>query len=195
MKRREAFLNHLKDNVYCKLGVSTVEGVGVIALRDIGVGVEPFRSFRRTEPARFDFKDSELRGADVPDCVVNYLRNFVSTNEQGEFPVFDLNRIDISFFVNHSREANVTYKLCSDFDGCKTKKCSFQHIVTTRLIKKGEELFSNFETEFNDQEVGPTDFLLNNKQATSSPSSADKQIKTINSETNDTIQLGKRKRN
>ena len=38
-------IDHLNKEVYCKLGVSPVHGIGVFAVRDIPKGIHPLRSY------------------------------------------------------------------------------------------------------------------------------------------------------
>ncbi len=41
---KEELIKHLKNDVYCRLGVSKISGIGVIAIKDIPKGTNPFRS-------------------------------------------------------------------------------------------------------------------------------------------------------
>jgi len=40
---KEKLLDNLRNDCYCRIGVSSIHGVGVIAIKDIPTGVNPFR--------------------------------------------------------------------------------------------------------------------------------------------------------
>jgi SET domain-containing protein len=156
--KRKAFLKHIESHVYCKLGCSTVDGVGVFALRDIPSNTDPFVVLSRHHE-RFDLTEAELRDAGVASPVIAHLKSFLSTNERAQFPVTDLNALDVSFYINHAKKpkANMTFRSCADI-GCK-RRCAFEHLVSTKAIAAGDELFYDFEEEFSELERGPADFL------------------------------------
>ena len=63
---------HLKNEVYCKLGVSKIHGVGVFALRDIPKGTKPLKSMVTNKEKKFS--RTELK--DVPGSVRKHLSDF-----------------------------------------------------------------------------------------------------------------------
>ena len=40
-------INYLKNNYYCELRCSDIEGVGTFALRDIPYGIDPYIPFKK----------------------------------------------------------------------------------------------------------------------------------------------------
>jgi len=141
-------LRHLRDNVYCRLAPSTVQGVGVFAVRDIARAVEPFRSYRHRSFPQVTLSDEQMRSAGVPEPVIGLIHSFLVNNGDTDpvtYPVIDLNAMDISFYINHDAErCNVKFSPCT----CKTKRgCGFDHIITTKMIKAGEELFLDYHKE------------------------------------------------
>lgn len=145
-------LRHLRDNVYCRLAPSTVQGVGVFAVRDIACSVNPFRSYRRRSYPQVNLSDEQMRSAGVAEPVIGLVHSFLVNNGDKNpvtYPVVDLNAMDISFYINHDAErCNVMFTSCT----CR-KHCGFDHVVTTKAIKAGEELFLDYYKEC----VDPTD--------------------------------------
>ena len=41
-KTKKKLLNHLNNDIYCRIGVSKIHGVGVIAIKDIPPNTNPF---------------------------------------------------------------------------------------------------------------------------------------------------------
>lgn len=128
--RKATFLKSLKD-VYCRLGV-TRHGVGVIAIRSIPKGVDPFKN---CDP----FGDvlritrAELAGADAPREVKQMVRDFCAFQDgYYHVPDYGIDAIDKSYFLNHSDDPNM-----ETTDGGGTFR-------TLRRIRKGEELRANY---------------------------------------------------
>lgn len=141
-------LLHLAQNVKCRLGSSGVHGVGVFAVVSIAQGCEPFRSRLRRRIDRVDLTPDDLLNADPPipsevrEMVENYF--FVLDSEataSRAYPVCDLNAMDLSFYINHQsgQLSNVGFVDCS----CASR-CAFEHIVATRDIAPGDELFLDY---------------------------------------------------
>lgn len=131
MVTKKELLNKLK-NTYCRLGISQIHGVGVIAIRDIPKGTDPF--FGIQKQAWIKLKQEDLKGLDseikrmLDDFMVTLPDGAILLNENG------LNGMDISFFLNESKDPNVI-----TLDEGDT-------FITKREIKKGEELTSNYST-------------------------------------------------
>ena len=131
MKMKKAqFLRSLGD-VYCRIGV-TKHGVGVVAIRSIPKGANPFK---HCDPFGGVLKitEQDLLGADAPKAVKEMVRDFCAF-EDGIFhvPDYGIDAIDKSYFLNHSEKPNV-----ETTDGGNAFK-------TLRRIRKGEELTSNY---------------------------------------------------
>jgi SET domain-containing protein len=74
------------------------------------------------------------------------VKGFFAAGKDGGYwvPQGGLNSIDISFFLNHSKQPNV--KIIGDGS----------NFVTARRIKKGEELtvaYNTFDAKFNQKEI------------------------------------------
>ena len=122
----------LEENVYCRLQPSKVHGIGVFAIRDIPKGRELFKTFLNYEltpvPVEMIEKNPKI------DAAVKRLANDMYPLHDGKLYMYrrGMNAIDIGFFINHSKEANV---VIDDTSAC----------FAARNIKKGEELFSNYK--------------------------------------------------
>lgn len=133
MVSKKSLLENLKQT-YCRIQCSKVEGVGVFAIRDIPKGVDPFPVLVKNDWKEFSVE--ELKGLD-PE-VLKMIDDFlVVENERVWIPDFGLNGINITFFLNHSENPNVS----TLDDG--NEGVSF---LTAREIKKGEELTSDYQT-------------------------------------------------
>ena len=123
------FLKSL-DKVYCRLGVGKY-GVGVIAIRNIPKGVDPF--FDPTPAKWISVTPKELEGQ--PDSIKKLINDFCPLQD-GKYwvPSNGMNSIAVGYYLNHSKEPNMIA-----VDGGEA-------FVTRRSIKKGEELFSDYET-------------------------------------------------
>lgn len=128
---KKQFLKSLSD-VYCRLAV-TSHGVGVVAIRPIPKGTDPFK---RCDPFGDVLKvpAAELEAADAPREAKQLVRDFCALQDGIYFvPDYGMDAIDKSYFLNHSDKPNMVAK----DDG--------EVFVAARRIKKGEELTANYE--------------------------------------------------
>lgn len=133
--KKKLILQNLK-NTYCRLGSSKIEGVGVIAVRDIPKGKNPFFGIKNSKFHKFTAK--ELKTLDKG--VKKMIDDFFYIEKDGSVNITEnaLNGLDISFFVNNSDKPNMKI-----YDEKSNDSFSFK---TIRKIKKGEELtFSYLE--------------------------------------------------
>lgn len=138
-KKLEKMINHLTNDLYCKLGVSKIHGIGVIAMKDIPKGVNPFESISK--------KLSNNTTIDIPNNIFNTLSNtikkyildfchkdsdeiYISVPSQG------FNNLDISWYLNHSSKNNMNIIYDDNH--------AYNIFITNRKIKKGEELTINY---------------------------------------------------
>lgn len=130
-KIKKQLLESLQDT-YCRLKPSTIEGVGVFAIRNIPKGVNPFKGIKQQKWYELNIRD--LKGLD--ESVLEMIHAFFVVEENGDFliPELLLNGMDISFFINNSGKPNV-----------KTIDKGFT-FITLRGIKKGEELTISYAT-------------------------------------------------
>lgn len=128
---KKQFLQSLND-VYCKLAPTT-HGVGVVALRTIPKGVDPFK---RCDPFGdvLTIPAAELDAFDAPQEAKTLVRDFCALQDGVYFvPNYGIDAIDKSYFLNHSRTPNMI----------STDKG--ETFVTSRRITKGEELTANYD--------------------------------------------------
>ncbi len=128
---KKQFLKSLND-VWCRLAV-TSHGVGVVAIRAIPKGVDPFK---RCDPFGDVLKvpEAELEASDAPKETKQLVRDFCALQDGVYFvPDYGMDAIDKSYFLNHSTKPNMITK----DDG--------EVFVAARRIKKGEELTANYE--------------------------------------------------
>jgi SET domain-containing protein len=147
-KQQQSMLAHLALNVKCRLGTSGVHGVGVFAVVDIAAGSEPFRSRLRRRVDRVDLTMDDMLNADppIPPAVQAMVANYFfvldsDATASRAYPVCDLNAMDLSFYINHQsgQLSNVAFVDCQ----CAAR-CAFEHIVATRDIAPGDELFLDY---------------------------------------------------
>lgn len=131
LKTKKLLLESLQDT-YCRLKPSKIEGVGVFAIRTIPKGINPFKGIR--EQRWYALHMEELKPLD-PE-VINMMDAFFVIEKNGRvlIPENALNGMDISFFINNSRNPNV-----KTIDGGFT-------FITLSEIKKGEELTVSYAT-------------------------------------------------
>jgi hypothetical protein len=119
------------QNTYCRLRPSAVEGVGVFAIRDIPVETDPFQTGKLNW---IEFQMDELK--DLDPEILKLVDDFCVIEEDRSvyIPETGFNGMDISFFLNNSKEPNL-----KTIDDGET-------FVTLREIKKGEELTVAYST-------------------------------------------------
>jgi len=133
-------VNNLKNDVYCRIKPDNFGGVGVFAVKDIPKGVNPFK-LSNAECVSYKL-------IDVPEKVIRKLapgvRKMVEAfydydEESGTYgiPQPGLNAQDISFYLNTSPTPNIKI--------VESKKCSLLSFKTKKLIKKGQQLFINYD--------------------------------------------------
>jgi SET domain-containing protein len=92
------------DNVYCRLMASKY-GVGVFAIRKIPEGANPFVGC-------FDGEFVEIPERDVMNLQDPFIKQYIidiAPLQEGHFyvPECGLQRMDVSFFLNHSKTPNM----------------------------------------------------------------------------------------
>ncbi|MEI7425106.1 MAG: SET domain-containing protein [Candidatus Staskawiczbacteria bacterium] len=134
-KIKQKILKDLK-NTCCRLRASKIEGVGVFAIKDIPKGKDPFPGIKNGKWHKFDIK--ELKNLDK--TVLAMIDDFfvIEDNSNVYIPEIGLNGIDISFFLNNSKNPNL--KIVGDG---KDEAVFFK---TAKNIKKGEELTVSYAT-------------------------------------------------
>lgn len=129
---KKTFLASLAE-VYTRLGV-TRHGVGVIAIRRIPKGTDPFRN---SDPfgdvLRIPKKD--LDAAHVPEAAKDLVRDFCALQGGVYYvPNYGMDALTKFYYMNHSSSPNmVTHDKGETF-------------VAARTISPGEELTANYDT-------------------------------------------------
>jgi SET domain-containing protein len=138
---KKKLIQYLENDVYCRLGVSLIKnaGVGVIAIKDIPKGVNPFKlNGLKTNPLltkTIYLNDKELK--DVDKATKKILTDFFHKEDEGvPVPIYGPYIIDISFYLNHSENNNIDIIF---------KKNSYNDFITNCDIKKGDELTINYK--------------------------------------------------
>ena len=128
---------HLKHEVYCKLGVSNIHGVGVFALRDIPKGTQPLKSMVSRKEKKFS--RAELK--EIPSSVRKHLANFCLVDSGRVFvPEIGMNAINISVYLNHSKTPNLFFN-------------KQEVLEALRDIARSEELTIDYDLSFGDEHV------------------------------------------
>ena len=130
-------LRHLQNDVYCRLGVSSVHGIGVFAIRDIPKDKDPFKCLLPRRDIRL--KKEEL--GELPQAVKKHIKMFCYCEHRYIYiPALGLNVLDYALYVNHSKIPNVGMTRSGDYE-------------TLRPIRKGEELFLDYDDAFGEVHV------------------------------------------
>ena len=128
----QKLIKDLEENVYCRLQPSKIHGIGVFAIRDIPKGKNIFKTFLtyHLTPVSVDVIEGNTR----IDGAVKQFAHDVFPEHNGYIYLYrhGLNAVDIGFFLNHSKKANV---FMDDMGFC----------YAARDIKKGQELFADYE--------------------------------------------------
>jgi len=120
------------QNVYCRIGVSKIDGagVGVISIRDIPAGINPFPDTKLNKWEKV--KISDLK--DVHPNICKMIDDFgVKEGDNIWVPSAGLNNLNISYFINHSKSPNMIAMDQGDY------------FLTLREIKEGDELTVDYE--------------------------------------------------
>jgi len=129
---KKQLLKHLNDEVYCRLGVSPVHGIGVFAIRAIPKGVNPMKS--RLDFEELAFSHDEIKS--LPRSVRKEIDIFCYYTAQAVFiPSIGLNAMNMAVYMNHSKTPNVQYRPNGQ-------------LFTLRAIKAGEEVIMDYDVNF-----------------------------------------------
>ena len=136
---KKQLLHNLKHDIYCRIGISKIHGVGVIAVKDIPKGINPFK-ISGHKCVEYNAIDISKEDVDKLDSNVKQLINdFIAPNDNGSYniPAYGLNHLDISFYMNETTNPNV--------DIIDSGDCEFVEFRANKNIKVGEELTINYE--------------------------------------------------
>lgn len=128
----EDVMNHLKNNIKTKLGVSPIHGVGVFALRDINIAEQVFPEWK-SETGVYVIPNDRL--SEIPKEVLELLDMYF-INEECGYKVIRLFK-GLNFVANNFSYCNSSYN--TDKEPNITN-----YGVALRPIKKGEEILEYY---------------------------------------------------
>ena len=128
---KEALLNELINNTYVMLKPSSIEGIGVFAVREIPKGCR--KMFSKPDPNDKWIHISRKEVDALPEHIRFLIGNYCLFDEADYFvPGLGFKKIDLSLFLNHSHQPNIISIDHGDF------------FEATRDIKTGEELLVDY---------------------------------------------------
>jgi SET domain-containing protein len=134
---KEKLYEHLLGEVYCKLGVSKLHGIGVFAMRDIPKGTQPLNSMVSKKEIKF----SRIELKKVPSSVRKHLASFCLVEKGRVFaPEIGMNAVNVSIYLNHSKTPNLRFN----------KK---DILEATRDIERHEELTIDYDISFGEEHL------------------------------------------
>ena len=129
---KKKLLNHLQNEVFCRLGSSKTHGVGVFAIRAIKKDINPLISCLDDEEIKFT--KSELKH--LPLAVRKQIQRFCFYDlKKTMIPRIGMNAMSMAIYLNHSKKPNLRLN----------KEGQFQAL---RAIKKDEELLIDYDDTF-----------------------------------------------
>lgn len=130
---KQNLINNFND-IYCRIGVSQIHGVGVIAIRDIPKNINPFKMTNNYKEKTIALAQKDLKN--IPKEVKKMVQDFIApVDGKYDVPLHGLNSMDITFYMNHDENNNVTIVDTGE---------TYLSFLTKRNIKKGEELTINY---------------------------------------------------
>ena len=130
--KKKRLLKHLSEEVYCRLGVSPIHGIGVFAVRAIEKGVDPLRSL--VSHKEISFTREELKA--LPKGVRKQIEMFCYYDDKEVLiSTMGLNTMDYAIYINHSKTPNLIMKKSGRFE-------------TLTKIRVGDELFMDYDHSF-----------------------------------------------
>lgn len=130
-------LKHLHTEVYCRLGVSHIHGVGVFAVRLIPKGTHPFK-LMRTDEYHY-YQQDELKNVDPG--VMKLIDQFCyCVDGVYEIPKAGFNTLSLPVYLNHSKTPNIKMLDEADF-------------VALHDIPAGSELTMDYDDSFQDEHI------------------------------------------
>ena len=132
---KKKIIQHLKNELYCKLGVSPVHGIGVFAIRSIPKGVNPLKTYVTGKEVDVPKRDIKR----LPLGIKNQIKMFCFYDRKKVcVPEIGMNSFHLSVYLNHSKQPNLRFK----HDGS---------LVTLTRIEEGEELFIDYDRSFGEK--------------------------------------------
>ena len=142
-EKRKLILN-LRNHSFCRVGVSKISGVGVIAIRKIPEKTSVFLKCNQKGFGRGLFFSEQELNSFLEKETVSFLKRFIAKDGNNNYyvPTQGGNSFNVSFYLNHAENPN----LKSGFDSLSKEE--FLSFFTTKEIEEGEELTINYFKEF-----------------------------------------------
>jgi SET domain-containing protein len=132
---KKKILNHLQNEVFCRLGSSKTHGVGVFAIRTIKKGLNPLATW--FDDKEIKFTKSELKH--LPASVRKQIKMFCFYDSKKILiPRIGMNAMSFAIYLNHSKTPNLQLNKNGQFR-------------TLRVIKKDEELLIDYDDAFGEK--------------------------------------------
>ena len=142
-----ALVENILNRVYARIGRSTIGGIGVIAVKPIPKGTEPFQlpDGQSCGVGEYLNLDPKLVSAAEPQ-VKEIMNDFFAAEPGGNqlVPVQGLNALTLSYYLNH---ADSTSKLQPNMVP-RSCNCPVMCFYSTRRIEAGEELLFDYVGAF-----------------------------------------------
>jgi len=145
---KQQLMEYFQQSAYVKLAPSPIEGagVGVLALRTIPCGVDPFAGPNpQPRDVYIPMQSAEL--ARMPTEVREYAQDFFPLLDESSaiyaVPANGFASFDSSWYVNHSDEPNVRFEPVDPDE-------AGSGFVTLRAVDVGEELLMDYRAAFPD---------------------------------------------
>jgi hypothetical protein len=145
---KQKLLNNIKNKTYVRIGISKVDktGVGVIAIKDIPKDKNPFEYSNKkhghcsANTKLIDVNKYEM--GDFSPGVKKMIIDFFDPDDENNYsiPLYGLNSLDISYYLNTSKTPNLKIYKCSS--------CKQYCFKTLKKINKNNELLINYD-EYN----------------------------------------------
>ncbi|NBU24154.1 MAG: SET domain-containing protein-lysine N-methyltransferase [Gammaproteobacteria bacterium] len=134
---RNRIARHLQDELHCRIGVSGLHGVGVIAVRRIPKGTRVLRSTLSTRDIRMPKSALNL----LPAATRRLIETFCEHDHRFFWlPRAGLNAFSLYQYLNHSKKPNVMLVKPGLY-------------VATSAIRAGEELTLDYDLTFGEKHV------------------------------------------
>ena len=132
---KKKLLDHLQNEVFCRLGSSKTHGVGVFAIRVIKKDINPLMC--SLDDQEIKFTKSELKH--LPLAVRKQIQRFCFYDlKKTMIPRIGMNAMSMAIYLNHSKKPNLRLN----------KDGQFQAL---RVIKKDEELLIDYDDTFGEK--------------------------------------------
>jgi len=133
---KKQLIKQLRENVFCRIRPSQINGVGVFAIKDIPKGTNIFKGSCNHNLISLGKKDIKTLNPEVKKIIKDF---FIGRNGKVLVPTCAMNGIDISYYLNHSKTPNIKAGTNGEV------------FVSRRNIKKNEELTIDYEKDYSEK--------------------------------------------